>query len=168
MQEYTGKQLRCFPLNTVLAPPPATGFGAAGQDLGSEAEDEDRGSSSSDDDEDGSSSSESDATDDVSEAERQENVAAARTPRSSRRSGMEVKVAAPPLLPKMEAAEVKKDEEPKLPPRRVDELRPHAVCKMCQVGSDGDVNFRGAWNNDTVFFPKSSGMYLFTPGRYLP
>ena len=37
-QAYTGKQLRHFPLNTVLAPPPAT---ALSQDqLGSEAEEE--------------------------------------------------------------------------------------------------------------------------------
>ena len=125
-QAYTGKQLRHFPLNTVLAPPPAT---ALSQDqLGSEAEEEEEeDASSSSDDEDASSSSESDS-DDASEAGEE---AFRKSPRNTRRSN-----AAPPPPPqpaKVEVVTEVKSEEDVKPKRRVDELRPHANCKNCQV-----------------------------------
>ncbi len=130
-QAYTSKQLRCFPLNTVLSAPPASGL--AFQDLGSEAED--AAAADSSEDEDGSSSS---GSEDSDAAEETEESAAARTPRS-RRACVEAKASS--ATPKVEpvqpiVVEEKKEEEvePVKPPaRRVDEFRPHAICKVCQV-----------------------------------
>ncbi len=121
----------------MLSAPPASGL--AFQDLGSEAEDAVAAASSEDED-DGSSSSGSEDSDAAGETEES---AAARTPRS-RRACVEAKAssAPPPATPKVEpvqpiVVEEKKEEEvvePVKPPaRRVDEFRPHAICKVCQV-----------------------------------
>ena len=120
----------------MLCAPPASGL--AFQDLGSEAEDAVAAASSEDED-DGSSSS---GSEDSDAAEETEESAAARTPRS-RRACVEAKAssAPPPATPKVEpvqpiVVEEKKEEEvePAKPPaRRVDEFRPHAICKVCQV-----------------------------------
>ncbi len=147
-QAYTSKQLRCFPLNTVLSAPPASGL--AFQDLGSEAEDAAAADSSEDD---GSSSS---GSEDSDAAEETEESASARTPRS-RRACVEAK-APPPATPKVEpvqpmvVVEEKKEEEvvePVKPPaRRVDEFRPHAICKVCQVLMSPGKFCEFTWTND--------------------
>lgn len=113
-----------------MAPPPPSGL--LPQDLGSEAEeDEEEEEASSSSDENGATTSSG------SDSGEEEEMSARKSPRTRRGNAVvaPVPVAAPPKVEReAEPASVPKVEEVEVKPRRrVDEPRPHAICKNCQV-----------------------------------
>ena len=106
---YSSKELNYFPLNTVMVPPPKPGVTLRELNLGSDGSDSDSSS--------GSGSSSSDESDSESD---EEPMHSDKKVKKEQLQQMEEKGSG--------------DVQQTTPPRsRIDEIRPHAICKMCQV-----------------------------------
>lgn len=108
-KSYSSKELKYFPLNTVMVAPPKPGVTLKDLNLGSEG---------SESDSDSSSSGSSDDSDSESEAEK------------TTRSGKKLNSV------KNETPELKEEAQvpaPETKPNQVEEVRLNAICKMCQV-----------------------------------
>jgi len=105
-KSYSSKELNYFPINTILAAPPKPGVTLKDLNLGSDGSESDSSDSSS------GSSSDSDSEDE------EENQSPSKKVKTE-----EVAAVVP---------EVVKEEVAVKPKSTVDEVRPHAVCKMCQ------------------------------------
>jgi len=114
-KSYNARELRHFPLNSVTAPPPPNGLTTKDLNLGSDGDRSDSENSSSSD---SSSGSDSD-----SESESEAEVPVRRATRGRPRK--EVKL-------KQEKVKEETKKETKGPMKKVDEIRPNAICKMCQ------------------------------------
>jgi len=139
-KSYTSKELKYFPLNTVTVPPPKPGVTLRDMDLGSEGSESDSGSSSS------GSSYDSDSESDEENAEEDKKVEGdgakvgqAVTDATAQLKPEDGSVA--PANPADDAATAAASEQAPEGEKiasgtdlkhLVDEVRPNAVCKMCQ------------------------------------
>ena len=105
-RSYSARELKFFPLNSVAAAPPRAGLTTRQLNLGEAGSESDSSSSSG-------SSSESDSSDSDTDAEPRQKKGKA----GKKDGGVKVEL------------------EPRQPTRRVDELRPMAVCKQCGGGA---------------------------------
>jgi len=121
-KSYSSKELKFFPLNTVTAAPPKPGVTLRDMDLGSEGSESDSGSSGSSGSDDSDSDSDSDDTETEAADIKKDDGGAVKEEIKP-----EVKVDG--IVPAEAAADVK-------PTVKVDEVRPNAICKMC----DGNAN----------------------------
>merc|ERR1711970_566188 len=115
-RSYNSKELKFFPLNSVTSAPPKGGLTTRDLHLGSDGSESDSGSSGSSSDSDSDSDSESDA-------DTKQQKAKNKTKKSEKEEKKKEVV----------KDEVKSEEKPR---KKVDEVRPNAVCKHCQ----GNVN----------------------------
>merc|ERR1719460_1182388 len=114
-KSYNARELRHFPLNSVTAPPPPNGLTTKDMHLGSDGDRSDSDNSSSS----GSSS----GSDSDSESESEAEVPVRHSTRGQPRK--EVKI-------KQEKVKDEVKKEAKGPMKKVDEVRPGAICKNCQ------------------------------------
>jgi len=122
-RSYNSKELKFFPLNSVTSAPPKGGLTTRDLHLGSDGSESDSGSSSS-----GSSSDSDSDSDSESDNDTKQQKAKVKNKQKSEKEERKKEVKNDVVKD-----EVKQEEKPR---KKVDEVRPNAVCKHCQ----GNVN----------------------------
>merc|ERR1712013_161984 len=122
-RSYNSKELKFFPLNSVTSAPPKGGLTTRDLHLGSDGSESDSGSSSS-----GSSSDSDSDSDSESDNDTKQQKAKVKNKQKSEKEEKKKEVKNDVVKD-----EVKQEEKPR---KKVDEVRPNAVCKHCQ----GNIN----------------------------